>query len=236
VFAEGGLFGLPFVFPYTCTSEMMIELRIMSMRILSRALLITVFFAALGLVVFLLIQPRDRGTWTTLTALLAVIAASISAWPALRVLEIQEDLSRPHPMPYFDFTSRYQLLLLRVKNLGAGVAYDVRLTWDTHPRNEDGEELTAQDTIAVLIPQDSASVLVGRPNQLFQKYPVMRFEGTVEFKDVTGKTKRHKFICSADEHRKRLVHDDELPRTLYDLQKIPQSLSEIQKAIHELQK
>lgn len=206
------------------------------MRIFARALLIIVLLAAISLVVFLLLRPRETETWPTLTALLAVIAAAISAWPALRVLDIQEDLSRPHPMPYFDFTSRYHLLLLRVKNLGAGVAYDVRLTWDAHPRNEDGDELTALDTIGVLIPQDSASVMVGRPNELFKKYPMMRFEGTVQFKDAAGKTRSQRFVCSADEHRKRLVHDEELPRTLYDLQKIPQELAEIRKVIEEFRR
>jgi hypothetical protein len=149
------------------------------------------------------------------------------------VLEIQEDATRPHPIPYFDLTSRYGLLLLRVKNSGAGVAYNVRLNWKTHPLNEEGEEMSALDTISVLIPQDSVSVLLGRPHQLFQKYPAMRFEGTVTFKDVTGKEMNHPFICSADEHRQRLVHDNEFPRTLHDLQQLPKQLEEIAKAIRD---
>lgn len=77
--------------------------------------------------------------------------------------------------------------MLRVKNLGAGVAYDVRLSWDKHPQNEEGEELVALDDIPVLMPHDSVSVLVGRPRELFIKYSAMRFEGKVEFKDVAGK-------------------------------------------------
>ena len=78
--------------------------------------------------------------------------------------------------------------------------------------------------------------MVGRPHQLFQKYPTMRFEGMVEFRDATKKSMRYAFICSADEHRKRLVHDDELPRTLYELQQIPNKLSEIGSAIRDIQK
>ena len=76
------------------------------MRVFVRVLLIGVFFAAVGLVVFLLLGPKQKETWATLTAVLAVIAAVISAWPSLRVLEIQEDATRPNPVPFFDFGAR----------------------------------------------------------------------------------------------------------------------------------
>jgi len=201
------------------------------MKMMSRVFLAVVFLAAFGLALFLLLGPKEKETWATLTGVLAVIAAVISAWPSIRVLEIQEDATRPCPTPHFDITSRYGLLLLRVKNLGAGVAYDVRLTWKKHPQNEEGEEVSTLDVVPVLMPQESVSVNMGRPHELFKKYPKMRYEGTVEFKDVTGIRIRQEFICSADEHRSRLVHDDEMPRTLYDLQKIPQELAGIRKAI-----
>ena len=203
------------------------------MRLFVRILLGTVFTAAIVLVSFLLLSPKSKETWATLTAVLAVIAAVISAWPSLRILEIQEDATRPCPIPYFDITSRYGLLLLRVKNIGAGVAYDVTLNWDKHPQNEEGEDVTALDSIAVLTPHDSVSVLVGTALEIVQKYPILRFEGTLEFKDVTGKRRTQRFVCSADEHRKRLTFDDEMPKTLHDLQKIPEKLTEICKAIQE---
>jgi heme/copper-type cytochrome/quinol oxidase subunit 4 len=76
------------------------------MRVFVRVLLIGVFFAAVGLVVFLLLGPKQKETWATLTAVLAVIAAVISAWPSLRVLEIQEDATRPNPVPFFAFGAR----------------------------------------------------------------------------------------------------------------------------------
>ncbi|MGI8772546.1 MAG: hypothetical protein ACR2JE_14065 [Acidobacteriaceae bacterium] len=201
------------------------------MRTIVRLLLAFVFFADLSVAAFLLYGPKEKETWATLTAVLAVLAAVISAWPSLRVLEMQEDASRPRPTPYFDITSRYGLLQLRVKNLGAGVAYDVRLTWKTHPCNEEGEELSSLDVISVLIPQDSASVMVGRPQQLFRKYPTMNFEGTVEFRDASRRRISYSFICSADEHRKRLVHDEEWPKTLRELQDIPKELGQIAAAI-----
>jgi hypothetical protein len=201
------------------------------MRLLVRLLLALVFTAAIVLATFLLLGPKSKETWATLTAVLAVIAAVISAWPSLRVLEIQEDATRPCPTPHFDLTSRYGLLQLRVKNIGAGVAYDVHLNWDKHPQNEEGEDVTALDTISVLMPHDSVSILMGRSNELVRKYPTMRFEGTVEFKDVAGRKRAERFRCSADEHRSRLTFDQELPKTLYELQKLPEELEKIHKAI-----
>src|SRR5664279_5407735 len=127
------------------------------MRTLARILLGVVFAAAVALATALLFRQKQPETWATLTAVLAVIAAVISAWPSLRVLEIQEDATRPCPTPYFDITSRYGLLLLRVKNIGAGVAYDVRLKWSKRPLNEEGKEVTELDAIPVLLPHDSVS-------------------------------------------------------------------------------
>jgi hypothetical protein len=42
-----------------------------------------------------------------------------------------------------------------------------------------------------------------------------------------------RFVCSADEHRKRLTLDDELPKTLHELQKLPEKLTDIFKAIDQ---
>lgn len=201
------------------------------MRILVRLFLGVVFIAAIVLVAALLLGPKSKETWATVTAALAVIAAVIAAWPSLRILEIQEDATRPSPTPYFDLSSRYGLILLRVKNIGVGVAYDVSLNWEKHPLNEEGEEVKALDTISVLMPQDSVSILIGRSGELVKKYASMCFEDSVAFKDVAGKKHTQRFRCSANEHRKRLVHDEELPYTLYELQKLPKELAEIRKAI-----
>ena len=197
------------------------------MRIFVRTLLALVFLVAVTWVGFLLYGPKEKETWAVLTGLLAVIAAVIATWPALRVLEIQEDALRPRPTPYFDLTSRHNLLQLRVKNLGGGVAYDVRLNWKTHPVDHQGNEITILDNISVLLPQESASTLVGASAKIVRELSTSRFEGECLCKDSTGKRYRQKFICSVDGHQKRLLHDDELPKTLHDLQEIPIELRRI---------
>ena len=135
-------------------------------KTLVRLSLALVLVASVTLAGFILHGPKDNGTWAVLTGLLAVVAAVIGALPALRVVEIQEDALRPRPTPYFDMTSRYSLLQLRVKNLGGGVAYDVQLSWKAHPVDHKGNKVTSLDAISVLQPQDSASVLIGVSNQI----------------------------------------------------------------------
>jgi hypothetical protein len=197
------------------------------MKILVRTSLALVFLASVTLVILLLHGPKETETWATLTGLLAVIAAVIAALPALRILEIQEDALRPRPTPYFDLTSRYNLLQLRVKNFGSGVAYDLHIKWETHPVDHKGNEVTSLDHISVLLPQESASALVGVSAFAVKELSQSRFEGQCSFKDSTGKKYSQEFVCSVDAHQKQLIHDNEWPKTLRDLQEVPKELGRI---------
>jgi hypothetical protein len=203
-------------------------------KTLVRLSLALVFIASVTLAGFLLYGPKEKDTFAVLTGLLAVIAAAIGAFPALRVVEIQEDALRPRPTPYFDLTSRYNLVQLRVKNIGGGVAYDVHLNWKTHPLDHAGKKVTSLDTISVLLPQDSASVLVGVSNEVVKEFSENRFEGECTFKDANGRKFREKFICSVDGNRKQLIHDDELPKALRDVQEIPKVLGRIADQLEKL--
>lgn len=193
-----------------------------------------VFVACIGLAVFLLHGPTEKETWSTLAAILAVIAAVIGIFPALKVLEIQEDSQRPRPTPYFDLTSRYDLLQLRVKNLGASVAYDVQLKWKTCPVDHKGNEVRSLDHISVLVPDESVSTLIGTSHDTVRKLSDTRFEGECNYKDASGKRFRQKFICSVDASQKQLLHDNELPKTLHELQNIPKELSRIADQLENL--
>jgi hypothetical protein len=197
------------------------------MRILVNISLACVFLASVGLAVFLLLSSKEKETWATLTGILAVIAALIAVVPAVRILQIQEDALRPRPTPYFDLTSRYGLMQLRVKNLGGGVAYNVRLNWKARPIDQHGKEISSLDNISVLLPQDSVSTLVGVSAQVVKRMASTRFEGDCSCKDATGKKYRNEFVCSVDGNQTQLIHDDEMPRALYDLQAIPRQLSKI---------
>lgn len=197
------------------------------MKTLARASLILVLLASVTLAVLLLLGPKEKETWATLTGLLAVIAAAIGALPALRILEIQEDALRPRPTPAFDLTSRYGLLQLRVRNLGGGVAYDVQLKWKAHPTDHKGNEITSLDHISVLLPQESVSTLVGPSAHIVNELSQSKFEGECWCRDAVGRKLRQEFICSVDANQKQLLHDNELPKTLHDLQEVPRELGRI---------
>ena len=205
------------------------------MRTLIRICFALVFVAAIASLGFLLHGPKKAETWAPVTGLLAVIAAVIAALPALRVLEIQEDSLRPRPTPYFDLTSRHHLLQLRVKNLGGGVAYDVHLHWKAHPVDHKGEKVKSLDRIAVLLPQESASTLVGALAFKVKELSHARFEGECSFRDASGRKYRQDFVCSVDGNLKQLTHDNELPKTLYDLQQVPVELSRIADQLEKLE-
>lgn len=193
-----------------------------------------VLVACIMLAAILLYGPKEKETWSTLTALLAVTAAVIAVFPALRVLELQEDSLRPRPTPYFDLTSRYDLLQLRVKNFGAGVAYDVQLKWKTRPVDHKGNEAESLDRISVLLPQESVSTLIGASHDTVRKLSDTQFEGECHYKDSSGKRYRQKFICSVDASQKQLLHDNELPKTLRELQDIPKELARIAEQLEKL--
>lgn len=197
------------------------------MKTAARIFFALVLVACIVFAGLLLHGTKDKETLSTLTGLLAVFAAVIAALPALRVLEIQEDALRPRPTPYFDLTSRYNMLQLRVKNLGGGVAYDVQLLWKTHPVDKCGNDVTSLDRISVLLPQESVSTLIGIASGSVGELSDTRFEGEWLCKDLTGRKFHQRFVCSVDANQKQLVHDHELPKTLWELQNIPKELARI---------
>ncbi len=209
---------------------MVIDLKILhnaGVRTLVRVFLGLIFLGSLALVGYILFGPRGNNTWSALAGALAVITAVIAAYPAIRVLEIQQDALRPRPIPYFDMASRYGILQLRVKNFGSGVAYDVRLQWNNRPVDHEGKEIASLDHISVLLPQESASLLVGASSTQVKKFGKSQFEGECCCRDANGGVYRDKFICSVDGSQRQLVHDDEMPKTLYELQKVPEGLDRI---------
>jgi hypothetical protein len=193
-----------------------------------------VLVACVALAAILLYGSKEKETWATLAGLLAVIAAVIAVIPALRVLELQEDSLRPRPSPYFDLTSRYDLVQLRVKNFGVGVAYDIQLNWKTRPVDHKGNEVQSLDRISVLPPQESVSALIGASHDTVRKLADTQFEGECHYRDSSGKKFCQNFICSVDASQKQLLHDNELPKTLRELQDVPKELARIAEQLEKL--
>ena len=207
-----------------------------SLNKVPRIILILIGASALVLIGFLLYHksPGDREVWSAVTGSLAVLAAVIAVWPSLRIMELQEDSLRPYPVPSIDSRSRYQLTQLKVTNLGAGVAYAVAIEWDSHPSDEQGSEVRLLDAIPVLLPKQNVSTLLGRPWILFKDGQSYTLTGRIRYKDAKGKRLQHRFTCSGHGDSKGLIHDEELPKTLREMQDIPKHLQEINHSLEAL--
>lgn len=199
-------------------------------RWITRLILILTIVIAVGVIVFVICSaPDSEGGWATIAGGLAVIAAVVAAWTGQRALELQEDALRPYPYPTVDSTSRYGLLQLRVENTGGSAAHDIRLKWDKPLLNSKGEPVVftvmeGAPDIPVLLPGESASILIDGVGQFFGAVSDANYSGSVEFKDASGSDQKHRFLLSVEGHRKSLYHEDEEPMTHHQLQQLPSKM------------
>jgi len=200
-------------------------------RVLFRVLLgsSTVIALAVAVVSVSKVGATDPVAWATVAASLAVVAAGASAWTSQRVVEMQEDVQQPNPVPVLDLRSRYQMVQLRITNHGGAPAHDVRITWDRPLEDSDGKEvLLGRDVPVPVIPQgESASVLLGVSHAFMAKHKDTTFKGTITFRNPSGRRFSIAFVVSGEHERQALVHDEEGPKMQYELQKVPEALARI---------
>lgn len=210
-------------------------------RVLARLALSFAFLAALGVpaTTFAVRGPDAPEAWTLLAASLAVITSIISAWSSRRVVEIQEDAQRPNVYPAFDFTSRYGLVLLRVKNVGRTPAHDISLEWDVELKNHAGATIgfpknDGLPAITVLWPGESITQIVDTPHDVLGAHPEKEYTGFVTFEDPSRRRYRRPFRLDIRPYSGAPMYDEEVPRTHYELQQIPKELQAIRKAVEKL--
>lgn len=170
---------------------------------------------------------------------LAVITAVISAWGAQRVVELEEDRRKPYPYPSFDLSSRYGLVLFRVENSGGSAAHDISFKWDGEPLSSDGKEIRfspkgKEIQIPVLLPGQAISKTVNGHIEFFQDEQVRQYEGTVSFKDPSGRKYSHRFRIDAEMYLGTPTHSNEALKTHYELQKIPSQLKSVEQELKNI--
>jgi hypothetical protein len=203
-------------------------------RITSRLILAITLLISIGIIGFALYSspPNSDAAWAIIAASLAVIASVIAAWTGQKALEIQEEAQKPYPYPTVEASSRYGFLQLRVKNTGGSAAHNIRLVWDKPLVNSKGEPIRFTDQegapdIPVLLPNESATVLIDGAQQFFKSVSDANHTGWIHFQDAAGNPRKHKFYLSVEYYRKRLYYDQEEPMTHYQLQKIPEKLDNV---------
>lgn len=183
---------------------------------------------------------RKPETWATIAAALAVLTAVVSAWTSQRVLELQEDAQEPSISVSLDLRRRSELVQLRIANVGGSLAKDVQVTWDTPLLDVDGQPVRISslpdgpDILPVLPSGQSSAILVGLVYRFFEKYKDSTYSGVVSYKNVSGDSRRQRFVVSGEIHRRSLVHEDEEALTHQELQRIPRQLKEIASEVSRL--
>jgi hypothetical protein len=188
------------------------------------------FCIAVGIFAF-----YQEGGWspvagTILAAVLAVIAALVSAWTGQRLVELQEDALKPNIQLTFDARSRYQTIQLRLANRGQSPAHDVKVEWSSGPPS-DGKGNLVQfgpgGVLPVLNAGEHASVVLDHSQAFFKRYDNATFSGRVTFTTSSGEVVPRPFLLSAEHERRALLHESEEPKTHYELQKLPERLESI---------
>ncbi len=216
--------------------------KVNSMRNVIRVFLALAFLAAvaaMGMVFFFPGAFRPE-VWAVGAAALAVLPAVFATWSTQRMLELQEDANAPLPYPSFDARSRYQVLQLRIQNLGKGIAKNVYLEWDGKAveaaEGGPAKYLTKECPVPILLPDKDESFFVDVARRFAEKHGHSNYAGIVHFQDVAGKSRSHRFVLATSHLEESLLADDEALKTHFEIQKLPSELAKITAAIERLVK
>ena len=196
----------------------------------------TVVAIAVGVAALLQLGGRDPTSWATVAAVLAVLAAVASAWTSQRVVELQEDSLEPILVASVDMRSRYGIAQFRLTNKGQSAAFDIRLEWTRPLLTAQGNQVTVgkDGYIPVLAPGECASALLGGSHDIFPKSEDTTCSGKVTFRNAARQRRETEFVASAEHGRRALLHDDEIIKTQYELQKLPDELRRVSKELERI--
>jgi len=204
-------------------------------RILFRAFISLSFILALGVGAFSIFEIKTSlSAWATLAAALAVITSVISAWGAIRIVELEEDKLRPYPYLHFDSVSRYGLMLLRLINSGQGTAHNINITWDIPLTNSEGKKVKFSPKrdypeIPILLPGQSISMRVDTHIRFFKMDKKHEYSGYINFNDGTGKKMKHRFFLDGEMYRGTPFFEKEDLKAFHSIQQLPEKLELISK-------
>jgi hypothetical protein len=190
--------------------------------------------------IFLVVIGVCNREWETVTASVSLIIAIISAWIAHEIFIKQSDTERPQIILRLDFKSRYGLILLVAENFGQKPAFNIKIMWDKELMNLNDEVITFNKydsifDIPVLNTKEQTSIYIDTSDQFFEKHKEdeLDYSGIISFQESLNSKKRTKypFYLSFKHYGLTPYFENELPKTLYELQKIPEKLDKIEEAL-----
>jgi hypothetical protein len=210
-------------------------------RKLVRLLLGASFVMAIvvGAVVLVRLGPGAQTSWALIASVLAVVTACLSALSSQRLMEVAEDEREPILVLSLDIASRYQLVQLRLKNVGRSSAYDIAIKWNRPLTTVDGGIAAFADTgvspeVVALTPDESVSTLLGVAHRFDELHKNEEFSGEIRYRTATGVRHATRFRVSTHNLSRRLKYDEETLKTHYELQHIPEALGSIRDKLAEI--
>lgn len=178
--------------------------------------------------------------WETLTATISLTIAIISGWIAYEAFFRQSLSERPQIILRTDSKSRYGMILLVAENLGKKPAFNITLDWNQELLNCKNEKITFNKyddnvEIPVLNPMENTSVIIDSQANFYKRYRDINldFNGTINFQESLNSKKITSYPFSFSFRHQGLSPSfkDELPKTLYELQKLPKKMDEIKQVL-----
>jgi hypothetical protein len=202
-------------------------------RAIGRAFLILAAIGAAttagGALYFLGIASPEA--WATSAAALAVIATTMAAWTARRVVEIEEDRRLPQVVPVMDFKSRYSLALFRLKNIGGGTAHDVSMAWSVPLKNHKSEPVGPMNgNISYLLPGEDRAWSINTTYKVIREaLDGPNIAGTIFYQDSGGRQFCREFSLDISAHEREVLSDHENQIAMYRVQQIADDIRDIRR-------
>ena len=204
-----------------------------------------IFIVLLIASIWLTIISIKNKEWDTVTATISLIIAIISGWIAYETFYRQSQAEKAQIVVKLDFTSRYDVILLVVENLGLKPAFNIILDWNQELRNLKGEKIrfnkfSENIDIPVLNPKEKTSVLIDVASRFYSKRNEkdMDFNGMVKFQESLNSKRQtsYPFQFSFKHYNLSPAFENETPKTMFELQKIPDKLESIKHEINNITK
>ncbi|KAA9357008.1 hypothetical protein [Larkinella humicola] len=183
--------------------------------------------------------------WETLTASISLTIAIISAWVAYETFYLQNQSKRPQIVLTIDSQSRHSLFLLVCQNLGEKAAFNFKFTWTRPLLDLKGNQITFKSNpkivdceIPVLNAKEKLSIIVDEIGSFYKKNKddSKYYSGTISFQEslTCNKKTSYNFQFSFEQYSETPLSESELPKTLFEIQKIPKNLEDIKAELQKL--
>jgi hypothetical protein len=178
--------------------------------------------------------------WGSVTAAISLTIAILSGWIAYETFYRQTQSIKPQIVIRLDFESRYDVILLVVENLGQKPAFNISIDWNQELLNLKGNKIRFNKhctdiDFPVLNSGERTSVIVDLASKFYSERTSenMDYDGVIKFQESLSSKRKtsYPFQFSFKHYSFSPSFENEIPKTMYELQKIPKHLEQIKNEI-----